>query len=56
MHKDLLRLKNEGGWSSTELVERYAHLIPSDQTPAIRQFLGIRDATVTGLLLAVASN
>jgi integrase len=30
LHRDLLRLKVEGGWSSIELVERYAHLMPGD--------------------------
>ena len=48
LHKDLLLLKRDGGWSSVELVERYAHLMPSSYEPAIRQFLGIGDEAVTG--------
>lgn len=28
VHRDLLRLKEEGGWQSVKLVERYAHLAP----------------------------
>lgn len=37
-HRDLLALKLAGGWSSVALVERYAHLLPEGQDPAIRQF------------------
>ena len=40
LNRDLLALKIEGGWSSVALVERYAHLLPAVQEPAIRQFLG----------------
>jgi integrase len=47
IHRDLLRLKIEGGWSSVELVERYAHLMPASHEAAIRQFLGTCDLTVT---------
>jgi integrase len=39
LHKDLLRLKEEGRWSSVTLVERYAHLLPAGQEQAIRSFL-----------------
>lgn len=46
LNRDLLALKIEGGWSSVTLVERYAHLVPSGQAPAIRAFLGL--AAVTG--------
>lgn len=35
MHRDLLRLKVEGGWSSIELVERYAHLMPGERQAEI---------------------
>ena len=41
MNKDLLALKEAGGWSSVALVERYAHLMPEGQQAAIRRFLGI---------------
>jgi integrase len=39
LHRDLLALKTEGGWSSVTLVERYAHLLPAGQEPAIRCWL-----------------
>lgn len=42
LHKDLLSLKEAGGWSSVTLVERYAHLMPVGQEPEIRAFLGER--------------
>jgi len=35
VHRDLLRLKIEGGWSSVALVERYAHLLPAGYEAAI---------------------
>jgi len=35
VHKDLLRLKVEGGWSSLDLVARYAHLMPGDHAAEI---------------------
>lgn len=38
LHRDLLRLKLEGGWSSVDLVERYAHLMPAGQEQAIEHF------------------
>lgn len=41
LEKDLLVLKVAGGWSSVTLVERYAHLLPAGQQPAIRAFLGL---------------
>jgi integrase len=43
-HKDLLRLRQEGGWSSVTLVERYAHLLPTGHEAAIQQFLGWHQA------------
>jgi integrase len=39
-HRDLLRLKQEGGWSSVALVERYAHLMPAGFGDSIRDFWG----------------
>jgi hypothetical protein len=33
-------LKIEGGWSSVTLCERYAHLLPAGQEPAIRRVFG----------------
>jgi integrase len=44
IHRDLLRLKVEGGWSSTALVERYAHLMPVGHEAEIRTFWGCDDA------------
>jgi integrase len=41
LHRDLLRLKVEGGWSSTALVERYAHIMPSGHEDAIRRVWGL---------------
>lgn len=40
LHRDLLALKHEGGWSSVTLVERYAHLLPQGHQNAIRAFWG----------------
>lgn len=40
LNRDLLALKREGGWSSVALVERYAHLLPAGQEPAIRRVFG----------------
>lgn len=45
LHRDLLALKVEGGWSSVTLVERYAHLLPAGQEAAIRQFWGLPPVT-----------
>jgi integrase len=36
LHKDLIRLKQDGGWSSVALVERYAHLLPAGNEEGIR--------------------
>jgi integrase len=38
LHRDVLALKIAGGWSAVELVERYAHLLPAKQEPAIQRF------------------
>jgi integrase len=34
-HRDVLLLKSAGGWSSVDLVERYAHLVPAGMVPAV---------------------
>jgi len=44
LNRDLLALKQDGGWSSVALVERYAHLLPAGQEAAIQQFLGWHQA------------
>ena len=38
LHRDLLSLKVEGGWSSVSLCERYAHLLPAAEVSAVREF------------------
>jgi integrase len=38
--KDTLLLKAEGGWNSIEMVERYAHLMPSDLVAEIASVWG----------------
>jgi integrase len=43
-NRDLLALKQEGGWSSVALVERHAHLLPAGYDAAIRRFLGWHQA------------
>jgi hypothetical protein len=48
LHKDLIRLQQEGGWSTVTLVTRYAHLMPQGQEEAIRRFLW--HATDTGAM------
>jgi integrase len=48
LHKDLIRLQQEGGWSTVTLVTRYAHLMPQGQEEAIRRFLW--HATDTGTM------
>jgi hypothetical protein len=44
LNRDLLALKQEGGWSSVTLVERPAHLLPPGYDAAIRRFLGWHQA------------
>lgn len=43
INRDPLRLKDEGGWSSLALVERYAHLLPAGQEQAIADFWHLGD-------------
>lgn len=40
MSKDLLLLRNEGGWKSASQVERYAHLVPSNYREGIAEIWG----------------
>jgi integrase len=42
VNKDLLLLKREGGWSSSDQVERYAHLMPSGYEDSIRHVWGLQ--------------
>lgn len=53
LNRDLLALKVAGGWSSVELVERYAHLLPAGHEDGIRHFLG--DEAVTNPVPGLAS-
>jgi integrase len=41
LHRDLLRLKADGDWSSVSLVERYAKLAPETMAPGIRAAWGV---------------
>jgi len=41
LHKGLLRLKEDGGWSSVALVERYAHLMKEGHQDEIKSFWGL---------------
>jgi integrase len=48
VHRDLLRLKTEGGWATVGQVECYAHLMPAGHDAAILAFWGYpRDTQVT---------
>ncbi|HWX48154.1 MAG TPA: site-specific integrase [Roseomonas sp.] len=49
VHRDLLRLKHEGDWSSVGLVERYAKLAPSAAVPAILVSWGAASADAANL-------
>jgi integrase len=49
LHRDLLALKVEGGWSSVALVERYAHLLPAGHEAAIRGFWRLAGTAVDDL-------
>ncbi|MGA7264715.1 MAG: hypothetical protein WBX30_28045 [Stellaceae bacterium] len=55
LYKDPLRLRYDGGWSTLDLVERYAHLLPAGHETAIRKFLGLSHEGVTTLENASAS-
>jgi integrase len=41
LNRDLLALKEAGGWSSVTLVERYAHLLPGGHEAEIQGWLGL---------------
>lgn len=38
LHRDPIRLRHEGGWSTILMCERYAHRTPAELVPAIRAF------------------
>lgn len=52
LNRDLLRLKEEGAWSSVTLVERYAHLLPGGNEAGIRGFLWHTPGTLADAELA----
>lgn len=39
LHRDLLHLKQDGGWSGIKMVERYSKLVPAAYEAEIREFL-----------------
>jgi hypothetical protein len=41
MHRDLMRLKSDGDWSTVSQTERYTKLVPGTMAPEIRKFLGL---------------
>jgi integrase len=43
IHKDLLLLRNDIGWRTTAMAERYAHVMPAGHQSAICRFWGIAD-------------
>jgi integrase len=45
IHRDILRLKAWGGWSSVKQVEGYAHLLPQSYVDAAAEWLGLPTAT-----------
>lgn len=49
VHKDLVKLKVDGGWSSIELVERYAHAIDDGYQDKMLKFLEIDPKAPVGL-------
>ncbi|HTU54736.1 MAG TPA: tyrosine-type recombinase/integrase [Acetobacteraceae bacterium] len=55
VHRDLLRLKLDGGWSSVALVERYAHLLPAGHEEGIRRLWGIREGKTLAAVESQAS-
>ena len=47
LHKDLLKLKHDGGWAGVRQVERYAHVMPAGYENEIRAFLDGRPLLAT---------
>jgi len=41
VHKDLLKLRDDGGWATTAMVERYTKLCPASMVPEILAFWGL---------------
>lgn len=51
-HRDPLKLKVEGGWSSLDQVERYAHLLPAGHERDIEAFWHGTDTSARSLALS----
>lgn len=45
LHRDLMRLKADGDWSTVSQTERYTKLVPPSMAQEIRKFLGIGKTT-----------
>ena len=45
VHRDPMRLRDDGGWSNLSLVERYAHLMPEGHEVEIARFWGTAPLT-----------
>lgn len=45
MHRDLMKLKSDGDWSTVTQTERYTKLVPATMAPEIRKFLGLTKAS-----------
>ena len=54
-HRDLLALKTKGDWSSTTLVERYAHLVQTGMAPSIAAFRGEKGAETVHAIITKAA-
>lgn len=52
--KDLLLLQDEGGWASTAMVQRYAHLMPADMAPEIATVWGASHPRIGALPVRAA--
>lgn len=44
LHTDLLRLRDDGGWSDLDMVTRYAKLMPKAYGPQIREWWGYAES------------
>lgn len=56
LSKDLLLLKAEGGWRTLSMVERYAHLMPTDALPTIANVWGASHPRLGLLPVATGAN
>ena len=54
--KDTLLLKAEGGWLESRMVERYAHLMPSELVPEVATIWGASHPRIGALRRAVSNS